>query len=209
MAGYTIEALYTSLPSPPDTNCIRLLHVHAPAAVGGFESPIFCDLTVEDMNSRPFVALSYVWGDSSDPPETIECRGVRLPVTSNCLSALRHLRDKLGSFIIWVDAVCISQKDVQEKAQQIPLMGDIYMNATTTYLWLGEGNEALNRAMDYLSWVGYLEYYFNDTKAGTEHDIRQRPWAALFHYLTHRWSFDSSLTSRSTKTSKYIIHYGI
>ncbi|KAF2441122.1 HET-domain-containing protein [Karstenula rhodostoma CBS 690.94] len=185
MASGNIEALYQSLHLPPDTKCIRLLHVHAPTGAEGLDGPIHCDLTVEDIDSRPYVALSYVWGVMSSRPKTIDCRGVGLPVTSNCLSALQRLRAKLGSFTIWVDAVCICQNDDQEKAGQIPLMKDIYMSATTTYIWLGEGSPEKDRAMSYLSRTGFVEYYFDDKNTETVSNIRSRPWAALFHIWIH------------------------
>jgi hypothetical protein len=34
--------------------------------------------------------------------------------------------------------VCINQKDNEEKAQQVEMMGDIYSSASRTVIWLGE-----------------------------------------------------------------------
>ncbi|TGJ85572.1 hypothetical protein E0Z10_g3198 [Xylaria hypoxylon] len=82
-----------------------------------------------------------------------------LCVTDNCVAALHHLRDKLGSFTIWVDAICINQSTKDEKPQQIPLMGSIYQGAEKVYIWLGEGSAATGRAM---SVRAPMELKFND-----------------------------------------------
>ncbi|KAF2001907.1 heterokaryon incompatibility, partial [Amniculicola lignicola CBS 123094] len=92
-----------------------------------------------------FTALSYVWGPPG--PSHVFLLGIPFPVTSNCYSALWHLRKKLGAFCIWVDALCIEQANIKEKEQQIPLMGQIYSSAENVYIWLGEGNAATERAM--------------------------------------------------------------
>lgn len=52
-----------------------------------------------------------------------------------------HLRKSLGSFTIWIDAICINQKDEVEKTQQLQFMHRIYTLAHTTYVWLGTGTE--------------------------------------------------------------------
>jgi hypothetical protein len=38
---------------------------------------------------------------------------------------------------LWIDAICINQKNADEKQAQVPLMGEIYANATEVMVWLG------------------------------------------------------------------------
>jgi Heterokaryon incompatibility protein (HET) len=98
-------------------------------------------------------------------------------VRQNGLSALKHLRQKLGSFSIWIDAVCINQspKDsAAEKKQQIPLMGEIYSGAQIIYIWLGEGTEQSDRAMAHLGKAGFLDYF------STTGSSRSRVWTAVW-----------------------------
>ncbi|KAF2093590.1 hypothetical protein NA57DRAFT_81092 [Rhizodiscina lignyota] len=47
----------------------------------------------------------------------------------------------VGEEPIWIDAICINQKDESEKASQINLMGDIYSFASRVILWLGKGDQ--------------------------------------------------------------------
>lgn len=67
-----------------------------------------------------------------------------LSVTTNLGNLLRQLRQSgrtTSKDLLWIDALCINQKDLDEKAQQIPLMGEIYANAARVWIWLGEATE--------------------------------------------------------------------
>ena len=59
-------------------------------------------------------------------------------VSSNLFSALRQLRRREEQRVLWVDALCINQNDMTEKATQILLMGNIYSDIESTIAWLGE-----------------------------------------------------------------------
>lgn len=84
-------------------------------------------------NSPHFTALSYVWGDESSL-STLICNGCDVPDTKSCFEALSSLRRIYGGITIWVDAVCINQKDDEEKRSQIPLIGEIYSWAQLVYV---------------------------------------------------------------------------
>jgi hypothetical protein len=85
--------------------------------------------------------LSYVWGDPKDKVP-IEIDGKFIHVTKNCQAALRALRHSTDTNFVWVDAICIDQDNVEEKSEQIALMGDIYRKAERAVAWLGpDGSE--------------------------------------------------------------------
>lgn len=46
-------------------------------------------------------------------------------------------RSFYGHKRFWIDSVCISQQDLEEKATQIPLMAEIYQRAARVIVWLG------------------------------------------------------------------------
>src|ERR1700760_837383 len=98
-----------------------------------------------------YVALSYVWGEPSDT-ETVTINGHIVPVTKNLASALRYVRHywkhgfpepkvlgvQLPKILwLWVDALCIDQKNPQEKNHQVELMSMIFSKAALTISWLG------------------------------------------------------------------------
>jgi len=58
-------------------------------------------------------------------------------IGSSLAAALRHVRHEHKQVTIWADALCINQGDTEEKNWQIPLMRQIYSNATTVHAWLG------------------------------------------------------------------------
>ncbi|KAI1395359.1 heterokaryon incompatibility protein-domain-containing protein [Hypoxylon fuscum] len=93
-------------------------------------------LRVVSLDSSPrFAALSYVWGDYSVlAPDNLtirldDGRNAQIQITPNCREAIQTLGSKFGTITIWIDAVCINQEDVEEKASQILLMEDIYTRA--------------------------------------------------------------------------------
>ena len=87
-----------------------------------------------------------------------------LPVTKNLESALRsvirkkankstHVNDNDNpledqSLYVWVDAICINQKDVDEKNRQVSIMQEIYQRAKDVHIWLGDGNEDTGEAFN-------------------------------------------------------------
>lgn len=149
-----ISNIYQTLPIPAGGKCIRLLDILSPDESQTNGGPLRAKMRLANLDCDPsFTALSYVWGDQSldNVDKTfIICGGYTLPVTANCHSALIHLRRQFQTFTIWVDAVSINQDNSGEKSQQIPLLGEIYSKARGVYVWLGEGNAATDRAMEYL-----------------------------------------------------------
>jgi hypothetical protein len=39
--------------------------------------------------------------------------------------------------LLWADAICINQSDINERNTQVKLMGEIYRTATRVHVWLG------------------------------------------------------------------------
>ncbi|RYP44776.1 hypothetical protein DL768_008787 [Monosporascus sp. mg162] len=76
---------------------------------------------------------------SSIPGNTVLLDGHPFPVTTNLLTALRHLRPPTGAgaTALWVDAVCINQQGLDERRHQVTMMRDIYASAERVIIWLG------------------------------------------------------------------------
>lgn len=172
--------LYEALPI--SSKCIRVLEVYPDS----LETPhtnheIYGKLSVvnlEDDLAPQFIALSYVWGVyAPEQPRHVQCGTSRIEITPNGFEVLKGLSKKFGDeqFVIWVDAVCINQEDEEEKMRQISLMGDIYSKAATTYIWLGEGTPATDRAMQYLNAAEFLEFF-----ESKDDIVRPRPWRVVF-----------------------------
>lgn len=74
-----------------------------------------------------YEALSYVWGDTSDL-KAISLHDCIHHVTTNLETALRHLRSEEADRVLWVDALCINQQDLDldERQDQVQKMYSIY-----------------------------------------------------------------------------------
>ncbi|KAI0128366.1 hypothetical protein BJ170DRAFT_324833 [Xylariales sp. AK1849] len=135
---------YQYLPLPSNGSCIRLLRLlpsQDKAAV------IKCEIfhaSLEDEDRQLYQALSYSWGDTSRTVD-IELSGCTFAATINLEAALRALRYPDKPRVMWVDAVCINQINLQEQGEQVSIMWHIYKAADCVVVWLGpqEGDSAI------------------------------------------------------------------
>jgi hypothetical protein len=74
---------------------------------------------------------------------------LEIPVTTNLESGLRHMRYRIQSRILWIDALCINQQDMREREKQVRMMGSLYKSAASVHVWLGtaDGNSAVQAAV--------------------------------------------------------------
>jgi hypothetical protein len=139
---------------------IRILEV----LPGRGSDPVVCLMHEASLDEHPhYEALSYVWGD---PPALVFCiyvvdsptAGVypeRFPrtnedhaqpqekpyfllqITATLHCALIRLRHSEQSRRLWVDAVCINQKDLREQSTQVGMMTRIFGQAARVVAHLG------------------------------------------------------------------------
>ncbi|KAH8792149.1 heterokaryon incompatibility protein-domain-containing protein [Hyaloscypha sp. PMI_1271] len=91
-----------------------------------------------------YQALSYAWGRPSEREKGyILLDGIKHQVTSTLEAALHRLRHEDGQkkLLIWVEALCINQNDLIEKAREVERMRPIYQRAEQVSVWLGEHSE--------------------------------------------------------------------
>ncbi|KAK3704273.1 Ubiquitin-like protein [Vermiconidia calcicola] len=121
-------------PLDADRQNIRLVKLSA----GHHHSePLVCKIETSPLlPGLDFQSLSYAWGqDKADVSLSIGCGS--LLVTSNLANALRAVRRADRAILLWVDAICINQQDVEERNHQVQLMRQIYTTAATVNVWLG------------------------------------------------------------------------
>ncbi|KAI9704703.1 MAG: hypothetical protein M1820_005451 [Bogoriella megaspora] len=78
----------------------------------------------------------------------IELNGGTFKVLENLYYALDRISrsDSLHGQYIWIDAICISQSDLVERALQVELILKIYASAQKLVIWLGPGDEHVEPA---------------------------------------------------------------
>lgn len=100
-----------------------------------------------------YEALSYTWGNPADT-EPITLNGQTMHVTRNLTAALLALRNENEDRVMWIDALCIDQTNLQERNEQIRRMPAIYQRATRTIAWLGESDSASLHTMNVMEHLG-------------------------------------------------------
>lgn len=139
--------------------------------------PIVCLMYEANLDEHPvYEALSYVWGD---PKALVSCvyivgsaaAGVQLQpyfqekknhaqpqekpcflqITETLHCALNTLRHPEHSRHLWVDAICINQKDLCEQGSQVGIMSRIFGQAARVVAHLGyeeDGSENLPSVLE-------------------------------------------------------------
>ena len=133
-----------------------------------------------------FTAVSYTWG-SPHFTRFIRLNGHLYSITNNLWALLQRHRETHQSLTIWVDAICINQHDLLEKAVQVANMLTIYRKAQHVVVSLGEHGRYTSLAMDYLA--GYRYTRDSDVRQHDEvcqpvvpylleglDDLCRRPW---------------------------------
>lgn len=106
----------------------------APDRLVEIASPALMRLSTKHSNTTPYVALSYCWGARtifSTTNENISNHLVDIPwdMMPATFRQAVNITLVLGFKYIWIDALCIIQKNAEDFAQQSSKMGDIYSNA--------------------------------------------------------------------------------
>jgi hypothetical protein len=127
----------------PTAQRIRLLKLHHEDSKGLVrDGPIRCSLRIVSLaECQTYSTLSYTWGDTRFT-RVIECDGKEVEITNNSFQFLQEIcRSEYRDNELWIDAICINQSCLNERAHQVRLMRSIYSKATMTFVYLGEPKE--------------------------------------------------------------------
>ncbi|KAH6704369.1 heterokaryon incompatibility protein-domain-containing protein [Leptodontidium sp. MPI-SDFR-AT-0119] len=138
----------------------RLVTIHS----GVSPTPISASLTTHPLKAAPpYDALSYVWGPfDEEDPDFILLDGYPFVVTTNLFRALYSLRREHADRVLWIDAVCIDQNNLNERSSQVQQMRNIYKWAAGTIVWLCDDLPFTSRTFDLLKsvnagWLGNMD----------------------------------------------------
>ncbi|KAF1981932.1 hypothetical protein K402DRAFT_457697 [Aulographum hederae CBS 113979] len=210
---------YEALPS--DKHCIRLVSIgrgSGPLQVS-LRTVVLDDATLDS----EFDALSYTWGHAFDLDPTSWSRrfygddshrlfpiwvndGSYLLGTRNLVLALIELRRRGRRGEIWIDALCINQDDLAERAAQVAKMGRIYLTARDVSVWLGPETEDSSLAIQVVRDISAMQ------RSGIQEIKQLAPWNPI---LTSKYGFRTldledvrsyvSLVSRSWFSRVWVI----
>lgn len=128
----------------------------------GSEPVLQCELIHVHLDSDAppaYRALSYTWGDIASGTRKICIHGKSWVLRANLYDALRQFqrsfRGSLNSrgeadedhLLLWVDALCIDQKNDEERSSQVSKMRIICARAKQVLVWLGLESSTSGRAI--------------------------------------------------------------
>lgn len=160
---------------------------------GRDQDPLVGHLATLDLDQPvPYEAISYTWGKEG-VLDRITLDDKRLDLTPNLGTALRRMRRENMSRAIWVDQICINQKDTVERGSQVNLMNTIYRKAAKVLVWLGEDPERQGEKA--LRFMKSLDAIFNDSllnelflKQGDQLDwFPKEHWTSLSKLMDNPW----------------------
>ncbi|KAI1753979.1 HET-domain-containing protein [Xylaria castorea] len=211
-------------PLEPGTKNIRVLEL----LPGVFETNLRGIIRTVALDDKPsYEALSYTWGTRTEG-RTLKIRqntnwasrSNELPITDNLFRALKRLRYLLKARVLWVDAVCINQEDIDERSAQVAIMAEIYSNASSTAIWLGDIDDTNihhvdlspgQRTLQFASSILPLDILWNNDCLPMDHALqttspswKDRGWTIQEYALSRRPYFQfGSRTRMIDKASPY------
>jgi hypothetical protein len=107
-----------------------------------------------------YTALSYTWGrPTAEKPIIIDdCLHY---VTDNLEIALQSLRMENEDLVLWIDAICINQKDIAERNKHVKVMKEVYEQAKSVLIWLGPSADDSHLAMQTIRALNEVQEYWD------------------------------------------------
>ena len=115
---------------------IRLLTIHG--AKNSQTDSLRCTLDhVSLLDELDYETTSYCCGDQS-VRSYIYLNGCIFDLPLTAEQTLRRIQYFDRDRVVWIDAVCISQDDIDERSQQVVRMHEVYSRCRRNLIWLGE-----------------------------------------------------------------------
>jgi hypothetical protein len=154
-----------------------------------------------------YEAISWCWKDEP-VPATILVRsdeGLTRTVASKGLqSALRHLRRRWRDRVLWIDALCINQRDTSERNFQVSNMSRIYHRAANVCVWLGMDSPGSKMAMQFKDELCDIERFDKiHENTGTADKL-----VALLQLLERQWFSRRWIIQEIVFARKATLHCG-
>ncbi|KAF2252795.1 hypothetical protein BU26DRAFT_560147 [Trematosphaeria pertusa] len=162
--------LWADLPKEPNeaalSGYIALSYVWARQPATSYEHAQLLGLRkiLEDISPRcaelmnkalPFI--NHLTSDQANETADIFLDGSPFKVGANlenALRALRELPEVRSGLLIWADAICINQGDIEERNVEVTRMYSIYKNSTRVAIWLSEVTEQHCKILEFMNFVG-------------------------------------------------------
>ncbi|KAK1450367.1 hypothetical protein CMEL01_07703 [Colletotrichum melonis] len=191
--------------NPLKTNQVRLLRLNPDPdsdEVGNLE-------VVELREAPPYYALSHSWTSQHSYRDVlinsqVVTLGADLAACVHRLSQLAGSNSELDPPVrhIWIDSICIDQSNLDERAAQVSLMGQLYRSAIRKLIWLGPDSSDCYGAWELLDSIHHI-FRQQNPRATEPNDIPTHMYRPSAHEASglppwedFRWSHLKNLVRR-------------
>ena len=179
----------SSLP-PGSTRVVRL----RPSSV--LDAPIQVSMLEINLSLRPdYECLSYTWGTDHGNLVTtsaVDVDGKTVRIRTNLFNALCRLRLADRERLLWVDGLSINQTDLEEKAQQVAMIGKIFQQSVRVLAWVGEHSDDSELVFTLSEWIQRVgsQKRLQSSRFSTWKDMI-RAWSSFLdrRYFHRVWTF--------------------
>lgn len=102
--------------------------------------------SLDDLPRLEYETISYAWGDAN-LRSRLQIDNAILDIPTSASAVLHQVRHKHKPRMLWIDAVCINQADVEERQQQVAYMRHIYTNSSINLIYLGQSDSQTAAAL--------------------------------------------------------------
>ncbi|KAK4454214.1 heterokaryon incompatibility protein-domain-containing protein [Podospora aff. communis PSN243] len=177
--------------------------------------PIRCRLDIVSLEEQPvYQAASYVWGRGElshwviveqNGDETV------LDVTANAHALLAKIRSLWEERVIWIDGLCINQRDNMEKTAQVKMMEKVYRGAWRVIAYLGPSPAApLVQAL--LARIRFLRQGcgmpFPQVRDKLVDEYDKPSWEAISAFLRNEWFSRVWIVQEAALAARLHLLYG-
>jgi hypothetical protein len=146
-----------------------------------------------------FEAISYAWG-TAPFTETLGVHrskpAMHFKISPTVDTMLRYLRLPKKKRTVWIDALCINQNDLSEKAAQVNFMGEIYRQAKGIVVWLGPPIDASHNVLQFFQ---ELVKYGKEDSDDSEEQVATWDNLRVFlerSWFTRRWTIQEAVLAK-------------
>jgi hypothetical protein len=134
-----------------------------------------------------YEALSWRWGNEDKGLFTImikkEGKLFKKRVSQTLGLALKYLRLNEDR-ILWIDAICINQRDLEERSYQVSMMSLVYTGSKEVCVWLGDDDDDSTIAIQFIK--DEISQLKNFDRLSTDKEHAKK-WRALLALMQRDW----------------------
>jgi hypothetical protein len=190
-------------------DCIRLIKLWPRGSSEGVSCQLF-SMPLDTIPRSSFETISYKWAERDVQYNSIAINGREFQVPCNVYDILCDRSSKFNHRFLWIDSICINQKDHNEKTAQVTLMRKIYERAGRVVVCLGDAGDAA-LAVDALKELSLMkEHLASQREIHEKHTLENKSqrWNAMTKLFRNPWFKRVWVIQEVAVSPRILVRYG-